>query len=939
MIFSVNRSPRNQKGGESLSRKKRMRKQKAEQVSESIPKTIEKEPILSKKPSVDNGGKSSMLNRNFIDTIGSDWPCQSLYHGSVLQVPWGEQIATEESHEVDAAVGINQEEALAALISAELAEENNLSFEDESKFEEYFTGFMLDIIDELESPDGEYKFNQLRHKRSFHSVDAGIMFDYVKPEEGSKSQLKVKKSSMMSSPFGQAHKEVEEEKPSQNPFEMSLQPLVTEPKPSLPLVSVPDFTSKANPRKVDPEELTEEEVPLRKVTSYAAPLYYENLDPVLLISSERTSTRPAPEGFYNEGLTRVRTSEGLTKSWMFNISPQAPILRTTGYQWLPKEIDLLLAESDLLGTLLNAGLSVDFEPYSKGHGGAKRTPPPWPHTAIHQWKRQPWLPILIDLEFTFSSEERFWTLGDIDYGRSDGAGSIEVTGDEAITLKARVPVSGNAGRIVANQITRFLDAENELDELNKGLLTEDEEDMFLKLRDEEFLQRDLLTATLDGLDDFINDLNNNTAIKSGLAEISKLTIVDAFGQTMEINPTGLFTSSGGDDPQVHVGLSLQTPDDEQGKLMLRPRIPKPARLDFKLLSHENDTQPSTAESKAMFMGTNKNSPICGYLLPDHIEWAMEVFDMNGNGSGQLRVAERDWSLGGIQKGRLAWDNNPGDSSIAGSLPETGNVHMDRLLNSLIEIGLIDDQEKENPAGGEGVLSAMLRAIDTTYWHSDPFGKGGGNHPGFYMGRPVAVVRAALRLQVEGGENQMSEELKNHTFEVRLGAVERQIDGLLGYFVNDDYSRFKAVYPLDETRSPIEPSTGSIDHDFLEFDATIDIVPEEDVFLTLLVNPQAAIHITSGILPQIEVMLLREHWDDTISKIAPTFKVGPVLVDPSSIRMPIDDGLPNITWNWMHRETPSDWKSSDIKRSDSLAGLPNGKMRAYEGWLKLNIEDD
>ena len=94
--------------------------------------------------------------------------------------------------------------------------------------------------------------------------------------------------------------------------------------------------------------------------------------------------------------------------------------------------------------------------------------------------------------------------------------------------------------------------------------------------------------------------------------------------------------------------------------------------------------------------------------------------------------------------------------------------MDRLLNSLMEIGLIDDEEKDNPAnGGEGVLSAILRAIDTTYWHSDPFGKGGGNHPGFYMGRPVAVVRAAIRLQIEGGENQMSEELKNHLFEVRL----------------------------------------------------------------------------------------------------------------------------------------------------------------------------
>ena len=38
---------------------------------------------------------------------------------------------------------------------------------------------MLEVLDELNSADGEYIFDQTRHKRTFHSVDAGIMFDYV----------------------------------------------------------------------------------------------------------------------------------------------------------------------------------------------------------------------------------------------------------------------------------------------------------------------------------------------------------------------------------------------------------------------------------------------------------------------------------------------------------------------------------------------------------------------------------------------------------------------------------------------------------------------------------------------------------------------------------------------------------------------------------------
>ena len=233
---------------------------------------------------------------------------------------------------------------------------------------------------------------------------------------------------------------------------------------------------------------------------------------------------------------------------------------------------------------------------------------------------------------------------------------------------------------------------------------------------------------------------------------------------------------------------------------------------------------------------------------------------------------------------------------------------------------------------------MLRAIDTSYWHSDPFGKGGANHPSFYMGRPVAVVRAKIRLQVEGGENGMSDDLKKYLFQVRLGSVTKSIDGLLGYFVNDDYSRFMSVIPFEQSGTSSTPSAGSIDHDYVTFDNTIDLLPEHDVFLTLLMNPQASVHLTCGVLPQKEITLLRDHWEDALSRIAPTFKVGPVLVDPTSVRMPIDDAKPNLIWRWVHRETPSDWKESEIQDSDSLAGLPQGKMTAYEGWIKLDIDE-
>ena len=189
-----------------MSRRKRLRKEKAQKVKDTkgLSEDSEKELKLVEEPSLVGNEKSENIlgNRSFIDTIGTDWPRQSLYHGSVLQVPWGPQVPKTTPVEVDAAVGINQEEALSTLIAAEYTENENIEMDGE-KFEEYFTGFMLDVMDELNSADGEYIFDQTRHKRTFHSVDAGIMFDYVKPEEN-RTQGNMVKSQKLSQPTKKA---------------------------------------------------------------------------------------------------------------------------------------------------------------------------------------------------------------------------------------------------------------------------------------------------------------------------------------------------------------------------------------------------------------------------------------------------------------------------------------------------------------------------------------------------------------------------------------------------------------------------------------------------------------------------------------------------------------------------------------------------------------
>lgn len=915
-------------------------------------KNLDSEASVSKLHNIVDSNKlnSELFDRPAVDLIGDKWPRQSLFHGTAYGVEWdNNNDSINHDSELDLAVGINQEEALGALISSEVAENNNLLPKVQTELEEYFVGFIHDLLGEMETPDGKYKLDQEVHRQMFHTVDSGIIFDYIKPEEDNSSPLKKSTPSKYQSVMKKSQSDIIVDKFGQTKH--STYDDYHGPK----TVSVPKISSEDNPLNVNERELPVIDLPDVKVTAYAAPRYYETKDPVLLISSTNRSTAPIEEGFYDDnGLTKVRTAEAVVR----NVGTKNPLTNPISKhrRWIPSEVDLLLKETlyfsdwvnipepEYTGPTTHQPYSQSiFTAYIKGeYYGHESDDNDWPSpVALNRW-RQAWLPIMLDVKFDYYSEENNWELQDIDYQRTSGNEMISDTANQPITINYRIPLSRNSNKIVSTQIRRFLDEEDQLDEDGKGVLSDGENGeylMFIELMNE-FRERELLSATLSGIDDYINSIELDGAIRAGLLKMSEMNIIDAFGQITTVDGDGLFYSNDGGSPRITVGLSLQNEADELGKLVLRPRIPKPSRLDFRLLSYDNDTLPAISSPSSVSMNKGAFSPVCGYLLPDHIEWAMEVFDPEGSAEGQLRVAERDWSLGGIQKGKLVWDSSPGENAPVGELPNTGNIHMDRMLNQLMETGLTDEIEKDsNLEGGEGALSALLRAIDSTYWHMDPFAKGGINHPTFYMGRPVAMVRAVIRLQLEGGENNMSEELKNYNFQVKLGSIAKEIDGLLGYFVNDDYSKFNAVYPLDSNRNPEIPSTGSLDHDYLVFDPTLDVKPEQDIYLTLLVNPQASFHITSGILPQKEITLIREHWEDAVSRIAPTFKIGPVLVDPSSIRMPIDDAKPNLSWRWVHRETPSDWVEAEIKRSDSLAGLPNDKMKAYEGWIKLDIIED
>ena len=78
--------------------------------------------------------------------------------------------------------------------------------------------------------------------------------------------------------------------------------------------------------------------------------------------------------------------------------------------------------------------------------------------------------------------------------------------------------------------------------------------------------------------------------------------------------------------------------------------------------------------------------------------------------------------------------------------------------------------------------------------------------------------------------------------------------------------------------------------------------------------------------------------DGLKKLAPTFRFGPVLVDPKRIRMPVASDIRG-PWSFSHRVDAATWADDAVVNSTSDAQLPPDPSEGREGWLKLTPPED
>jgi hypothetical protein len=197
------------------------------------------------------------------------------------------------------------------------------------------------------------------------------------------------------------------------------------------------------------------------------------------------------------------------------------------------------------------------------------------------------------------------------------------------------------------------------------------------------------------------------------------------------------------------------------------------------------------------------NPVSGFLMPDHLDESLEVFGIDGAPIGEL--------LHEPVSGGVMWEIAAGREGPADAGPHYGLAPAQKSLGDFASALVAADAAARGGAplgdgtGRESALSALLRAIDTSLWTVDTFAALGGEHVAGLVGRPVAVVRATLRLELRPPVDvdlseparaaewaEAEREAARYAFPVRIGEVTRTDDGVLGFFVNDDYSRFRLV---------------------------------------------------------------------------------------------------------------------------------------------------
>lgn len=441
----------------------------------------------------------------------------------------------------------------------------------------------------------------------------------------------------------------------------------------------------------------------------------------------------------------------------------------------------------------------------------------------------------------------------------------------------------------------------------------------------------------------INNVSFNQyfPIRSGHLLLHHTRIVDDFG--LGFYPVG--SNEPIDDSNVLVpqdnriipkGRGLDHPKIKNtGLIQLTPRITQPARIQMEWIDADADV-PVSQEAQ--------NSPVCGWIIPNHLDKSLMIFDANGKLQGSLIFFKRG-NRYVVKKALDPVSANPDRFTIQ-------NRHLDAFINELLAQ---NDQD--------GALSAFIEQIDKTTWVTDPLGAREKRGLSALIGRPLALVRSRVSMDLQGlplpaFDFKLPEDYDTGPSPNPLGLMEVEFpyfvgssilpnNGVLGYFAPlNGKTSYKTLY--------VTTDHSSVDSEYIRDQTALKTrlnhinTPENEkhyTYLSMLVDYRGIFHTITGLLPVFETSLPEKFTQEALANMEVTFRTGPLITDPYQLKMPKPGEISGkLSWIyqsgvqiWQDDQTlgrPHSWENPDIKAPMTNAGFPARRNQLSEGWLKL-----
>ena len=394
-------------------------------------------------------------------------------------------------------------------------------------------------------------------------------------------------------------------------------------------------------------------------------------------------------------------------------------------------------------------------------------------------------------------------------------------------------------------------------------------------------------------------------VRAGHGEIAALWVIDAFGQVFDV------LGAVAPDPFLPIRATDMVTAADDALIQLKPRITQPSRLVLDLLDAADDGREVGVSTAA--------NPVCGWVMPNHLDGSLLVYDAEGHYCGELLAAE----------GGAVWLPPPESGPLPASGDPVSTSPVADILNA--HLGAVVAGVGAALQGVESVIAlANAAATGKTAagaWIDDELQ--------VLLGRPLAVVRGRLRLELDSPlavsqawadiDKADTGGFERVRFPIQLGSTELADDGVAGYWLNDDYRSIQSAYTVADT-----PSYAGRDRPLLGLDQL------GYALLTLLVDPSLDVHAVSGTLPTLSVTIPHEFSVPDLSRMEATFRTGPVLdvATGAGVTLPLP-AMRQGTWSWLEYDDPAEGAvAMPVCVATALPALPDALPLLRNGWLRL-----